>query len=70
MPEMDGLTATMCIRGNPLFKGLPVIAMTAHATSADRETSLKSGMNDHITKPIDPDILYAVLRRWGPRSTA
>ncbi|SBV92119.1 putative Histidine kinase [uncultured delta proteobacterium] len=70
MPEMDGLTATMCIRTNPLHKDLPIIAMTAHAMSGDRETSLKSGMNDHLTKPIDPELLYAALRRWDMRSRA
>ena len=67
MPEMDGLTATMCIRANPAHADLPIIAMTAHAMNGDRETSLESGMNDHITKPIDPGILYAVLRRWDSR---
>ena len=67
MPEMDGLTATMCIRANPAHADLPIIAMTAHAMNGDRETSLESGMNDHRTKPIDPGILYAVLRRWDSR---
>ncbi len=67
MPEMDGLTATARIRANPKYRDLPIIAMTAHALSGDRETSLKNGMNDHITKPIDPDLLYAVLLRWSQR---
>ena len=65
MPEMDGLTATSELRKNPRHQSLPVIAMTAHAMVGDREVSLGSGMNDHITKPIDPDLLYAALRRWG-----
>ncbi|MDR3255674.1 MAG: response regulator [Synergistaceae bacterium] len=67
MPVMDGLTATARIRANPAYSGLPVIAMTAHAMSGDREISIKGGMNDHITKPIDPNVLYAALRRWGGR---
>ena len=64
MPEMDGLTATRQIRGDPAYADLPIIAMTAHAMSGDREHSIESGMNDHITKPIDPQLLYATLRRW------
>ena len=68
MPEMDGLTAAAHIRANPEYADLPVIAMTAHAMSGDKEISLRSGMNDHITKPIDPEILYATLRRWYKRA--
>ncbi|CAK7040544.1 MAG: Sensor histidine kinase RcsC [Desulfovibrio sp.] len=64
MPEMDGLTATRHIRANPSLKKIPIIAMTAHAMAGDREISLASGMDDHITKPIDPDILYATLTKW------
>jgi signal transduction histidine kinase/ActR/RegA family two-component response regulator len=67
MPEMDGLTATMQIRANPKYKDLPIVALTAHALSEDREASLKSGMNEHLTKPIDPDEIYAALRQWGKR---
>jgi signal transduction histidine kinase/BarA-like signal transduction histidine kinase len=65
MPEMDGITATMRIRENPMLKSLPIIALTAHALPADRELSLRSGMNDHLTKPIDSALLYKTLRRWG-----
>jgi CheY-like chemotaxis protein len=67
MPVMDGLTATARIRANPAHENLPVIAMTAHAMSGDREISLSGGMNDHLTKPIDPQALYAALKRWGRR---
>jgi CheY-like chemotaxis protein len=67
MPEMDGLTATMQIRANPKYKDLPIVALTAHALSEDREASLKSGMNEHLTKPIDPDEIYAALRQWSKR---
>lgn len=64
MPEMDGLEATRLIRSHNRLKSLPIVAMTAHAMAGDREKSIKAGMNDHITKPIDPDELYATLLRW------
>ena len=66
MPEMDGLEATGRIRasGKPGVSELPIIAMTAHALSGDREKSLESGMNDHVTKPISPEALFGALVRW------
>jgi CheY-like chemotaxis protein len=45
-------------------KGLPIIAMTAHAMAGDEEKSLQAGMNDHVTKPIDPDRLFGTLTKW------
>jgi CheY-like chemotaxis protein len=67
MPEMDGLAATARIRALPAYRDLPIIAMTAHAMAGDREISLEGGMNDHLTKPIEPDLLYAALEKWGGR---
>ncbi|MEO5354540.1 MAG: response regulator [Magnetococcus sp. XQGC-1] len=67
MPEVDGLTATRTIRTDPRFQALPIVAMTAHAMTGDRETSLAAGMNDHLTKPIDPDTLLAMLHKWLPK---
>jgi PAS domain S-box-containing protein len=64
MPELDGLQATAELRHDGRFADLPIIAMTAHAMSGDKERSLAAGMNDHVTKPIDPDALFAVLLRW------
>jgi two-component system, sensor histidine kinase and response regulator len=66
MPEMDGFQATEKIRNDPLIKELPILAMTAHARVEDREKSLKSGMDDHITKPIDPNLLFKALVKWIP----
>jgi len=67
MPVMDGLTATRLIRADHRFSKLPILAMTAHAMSGDRERSLYSGMNEHITKPIDPILLMTTLVRWMPQ---
>jgi len=61
MPEMDGLTATQRIRQHERHKLLPILAMTAHAMKGEAEKSLAAGMNQHITKPIDPFVLYAAL---------
>ncbi|MFC5704560.1 response regulator [Aeromonas eucrenophila] len=64
MPVMDGYTATQLIRQQPRFATLPVIAMTANAISGDRERVLACGMNDHIAKPLNVDIMFATLARW------
>ncbi len=69
MPVMDGLTATRLIRADKRFGKLPILAMTAHAMSGDRERSMNAGMNDHITKPIDPNRLQAALIRWMPEKS-
>ncbi|MBN2297643.1 MAG: PAS domain S-box protein [Deltaproteobacteria bacterium] len=64
MPVMDGYEATLLIRENPKYRDLPIIAMTAHAMKGDREKSLSSGMNDHVTKPIELQQLYNALDKW------
>ena len=70
MPVMDGYTATKTIRkweGGMRNKGkarIPIIAMTAHAMAGDEDKSLQAGMNGHVTKPIDPDQLFATLQKW------
>jgi len=63
MPDMDGLEATRRIRANPLWRTLPIVAMTAHAIEAERQRCLAAGMNDFVTKPFDPDKLAALLLR-------
>jgi two-component system, sensor histidine kinase and response regulator len=66
MPVMDGLTATKLIRAQERFRDLPILAMTAHAMSGDRERSLIAGLSDHITKPISFDRLVKALLKWIP----
>ena len=64
MPEMDGLTATRLIRADRRFHDLPIIAVSAHAMSCDRQKSLEAGMNDYISKPINPKKLVELLSYW------
>ncbi len=70
MPVMDGLEATRRIRELPDRQALPIIAMTANAFLEDRAKCLDAGMNDFLTKPVDPDALFAILARWMPSSVS
>jgi two-component system, sensor histidine kinase and response regulator len=64
MPVMDGYEATRRIRLDDRFVQLPILAMTAHAMSDERERCAALGMQDHITKPIEPDQLYRTLSAY------
>ena len=64
MPVMGGLEATTLIRRLPGRSTTPIIAMTANAFDEDKERCLKAGMNDFITKPVVPEILFDTLLRW------
>ena len=66
MPDMDGHEATLAIRDQCEFDAIPIIAMTAHALAEIRERCLAEGMQDYLTKPINPDLLYHTLTRWLP----
>jgi CheY-like chemotaxis protein len=69
MPEMDGFEVARHIRKMPEASHLPLIAMTAHAMREDRERCIAAGMQDHIAKPIDPELLTSRLIHWiGPES--
>jgi PAS domain S-box-containing protein len=74
MPVMDGFETTHLLRGREREEKrepIPIIALTAHAMAGDREKSLQYGMNDHLTKPLDPEILFTTLVRWiEPRENA
>jgi two-component system sensor histidine kinase/response regulator len=66
MPHLDGLEATRRIRQEPTLAQLPIIAMTANAFPEDRQACLDAGMDEHLTKPVDPSELHAALLRWLP----
>ena len=71
MPEMDGYDATRAIRieeeRRPVRRRVPIVALTAHATKGERERCLAAGMDDYLSKPLDPQALGAKLARWIPR---
>jgi CheY-like chemotaxis protein len=64
MPKMGGVEATRQIRRIPGQETVPIIAMTANAFSEDRALCLEAGMNDFLSKPVRPDVLYAMLLKW------
>ncbi|MFB2862058.1 response regulator [Aeromonas sp. MdU4] len=72
MPVMDGYEASRRIRAMNEFDQTPLIAMTAHAMVEERDRCLSLGMNDHISKPIDPELLYRTINKWcqGKRNTS
>jgi two-component system sensor histidine kinase/response regulator len=70
MPVMDGWEATRRIRTDPRWQELPILAMTAHAFAEERDRCLTAGMQDHLTKPIDPDRFYRALTPYRPQNEA
>ena len=65
MPVMDGYAATRAIRAldDPAIANVPIIAMTANAFDEDMHSAMKSGMNGYLSKPLDVDKLYAMMRK-------
>ncbi len=64
MPVMDGYEASEHIRSIPAYDDIPLIAMTAHVMVEERERCFSLGMNDHISKPIDPNVLLSTIQKW------
>ena len=64
MPLMNGVEATQAIRAMPGMENLPILAMTANAFDEDQDRCLAAGMNDHLGKPVEPDVLYETLAKW------
>ena len=69
MPEMDGYEASQAVRNGKageLYKDIPIIAMTANAMVGDKDKCLEAGMDDYISKPIKPEVLFERLLQWLP----
>jgi signal transduction histidine kinase/ActR/RegA family two-component response regulator len=66
MPDIDGLEVTRWAREQPRLAGLAIIAMTANARDEDRQSCLDAGMNDFVTKPVEPRRLFETVLRWLP----
>jgi CheY-like chemotaxis protein len=64
MPIMDGYEAVRAMRADARWRELPVIAMTANAMSGDRQRALSAGMNDHIAKPLNVELMLSTIGQW------
>jgi two-component system cell cycle response regulator DivK len=70
IPRMDGWEATRILRGDPITRAIPIIALTAHALSDDRERAAEVGFTSYLAKPIEPRAVVAEVRKWIGDGTA
>jgi two-component system, cell cycle response regulator DivK len=64
LPVVDGWEATRRIKADPVLRGIPIIALTAHAMTGDEERARASGCDGYLSKPIHEDLLFETLRRF------
>jgi two-component system sensor histidine kinase/response regulator len=67
MPNLNGVDATQAIRALPGYASTPILAMTANAFDEDRQICINAGMNDHIGKPVEPEVVFETLLKWLAR---
>jgi two-component system cell cycle response regulator DivK len=70
IPRLDGWEATRILRRDPATRAIPIIALTAHALSDDRERAAEVGFTSYLAKPIEPRAVVAEVRRWIGDGTA
>jgi two-component system cell cycle response regulator DivK len=66
LPTLDGLSATRLMRERETLRSVPVVIVSGHAAEQDRIEALAAGCSEYLTKPIDFDLLFALLRRFAP----
>jgi CheY-like chemotaxis protein len=64
LPEVDGWEATRILRADPTTRGIPIVALTAHALADDRERATAVGFTSYLAKPVEPRAVVAEVRRW------
>jgi CheY-like chemotaxis protein len=67
MPRMNGIESARRIRADSLNRDSPIIAMTANAFAEDRKACLEAGMNDFLSKPVEPEVVFETLLKWLAR---